>query len=87
MRFERPLLLLTLLLLAALVAVVWWLLRRRRMRYAVRFTNVDVLATVAGGRAWRSIVPPVVFVAALAALGLAAARRTSTGWSRRTARW
>jgi Ca-activated chloride channel homolog len=73
-RFERPLLLLTLLLLAALVALVWWLLRRRRMRYAVRFTNVDVLATVAGGRVWRSIVPAVVFVAALAALGLASAR-------------
>jgi Ca-activated chloride channel family protein len=72
--FERPLLLLTLLALAIAVALVWWLQRRRRMRYAVRFTNVDVLASVAGGRAWRSIVPVVLFVAALAALALASAR-------------
>lgn len=74
MSFERPLLLLTLLVLAAAVALVWWLQRRRRMRYAVRFTNIDVLAAVAGGRAWRSIVPLVLFVAALAALALASAR-------------
>jgi Ca-activated chloride channel homolog len=74
MRFERPLLLLTLLLLAALVALVWWLQRRRRMRYAVRFTNLDVLAAVAGGTAWRRLLPPAVFVAALVALSLASAR-------------
>lgn len=74
MSFERPLLLLTLLALAVAVALVWWLQRRRRLRYAVRFTNVDVLATVAGGRAWRSIVPVVLFVAALAALAFASAR-------------
>ncbi len=75
MRFERPVLLLTLLLLAAAVALIWWLVRRRRMRYAVRFTNLEVLAAVAGRRsAWRSFVAPVVFVAALAALSLAAAR-------------
>jgi Ca-activated chloride channel family protein len=74
MRFERPILLLSLLALAAGVALVWWLLRRRRMRYAVRFTNLDVLATVAAGSAWRRFVPAAAFVAALAALGIAAAR-------------
>jgi Ca-activated chloride channel family protein len=75
MRFERPLLLLTLLVLAALVALVWWLLRRRRMRYAVRFTNIEVLAAVAGaGNAWRRFVPAAIFLAALAALALASAR-------------
>jgi Ca-activated chloride channel family protein len=74
MRFERPLLLLSLLLLAAGVALVWWLLRRRRMRYAVRFTNIDVLAGVAAGSAWRRFLPPAIFVAALAALCVAFAR-------------
>ncbi len=74
MRFERPLLLLTLLVLAAAVAVAWWLLRRRRMRYAVRFTNLEVLAAVAGGTAWRRFVPPAIFVAALAALCVSFAR-------------
>jgi Ca-activated chloride channel family protein len=74
MRFERPLLLLTLLLLAAAVLLVWWLLRRRRMRYAVRFTNLDVLAAVAGRSVWRQAIPAAFFVAALAALALASAR-------------
>jgi Ca-activated chloride channel homolog len=74
MRFERPLLLLSLLVLAAGVALVWWLLRRRRMRYAVRFTNLEVLAAVSGGSAWRRFVPAAIFVAALAALCVAFAR-------------
>jgi Ca-activated chloride channel homolog len=74
MRFERPLLLLSLLVLAAAVALIWWLVRRRRMRYAIRFTNIEVLAAVASGSAWRRFVPPAIFVAALAALGVALAR-------------
>ncbi len=74
MRFERPLLLLTLLALAAAVALVWWLLRRRRMRYAVKYTNLEVLAGVAGESAWRRFVPPALFIASLAALGVALAR-------------
>jgi Ca-activated chloride channel family protein len=75
MTFERPILLLSLLVLAAGVALVWWLLRRRRMRYAVRFTNLEVLAAVSGvGSAWRRFVPPALFVAALAALCVAFAR-------------
>jgi Ca-activated chloride channel family protein len=74
MRFERPLLLLSLLILAAGVALVWWLLRRRQMRYAVRFTNIEVLAAVSGGSVWRRFVPAAIFVAALAALCVAFAR-------------
>ena len=74
MRFERPLLLLALLALAIAVALAWWLLRRRRVRYAVRFTNLEVLAAVAGGGGWRRFVPPAFFVAALAALCVAFAR-------------
>lgn len=74
MRFERPLLLLALVGLAVAVALTWWLLRRRRMRYAVRFTNLEVLAAVARGTAWRRFVPPAIFVAALAALCVSFAR-------------
>jgi Ca-activated chloride channel homolog len=74
MTFERPLFLLSLLVLAAGVAFVWWLLRRRRMRYAVRFTNLEVLAAVSGGSAWRRFVPPAIFIASLAALCVAFAR-------------
>jgi Ca-activated chloride channel family protein len=74
MRFERPLLLLTLVALAAAVALVWWLLQRRRMRYAVKYTNLEVLARVAGESAWRRFVPPALFIASLAALCVAFAR-------------
>lgn len=64
--FKSPWLLLGLLLLAAVVALWWWA-DRRRMRYAVRYTNLDVLATVVSGRSWLRWLP-----AGLAALGLAA---------------
>jgi Ca-activated chloride channel family protein len=71
--FQSPLLLLT--LLAVPVAIGLYLLaERRRMRYAIKFTNLEVLAGVVGGRAWRRSVPPVVFLAALAALCLGLAR-------------
>jgi Ca-activated chloride channel homolog len=73
MTFGAPLLLLT--LLAVPVAVGLYLLaERRRMRYAVRFTNVDVLALVAGGRQWRRLVAPLVFLLALTTLCVAVAR-------------
>ncbi|MGZ4352240.1 MAG: VWA domain-containing protein [Gaiellaceae bacterium] len=76
MTFGHPLLLLTLLLIPAAVGL-WVLAERRRMRYAVRFTNLDVLAAVAAERrgvAWRRYVPPAVFLLALAAACVAFAR-------------
>jgi Ca-activated chloride channel family protein len=73
MTFERPLLLLSVLLIAG-AAGVWVLAERRRARYAVRYTNLDVLATVVGGRAWSRYVPPALFALALASLFVALAR-------------
>jgi Ca-activated chloride channel family protein len=73
MSFERPLLLLSLLIVAAAVGL-WIYAERRRMRYAVRYTNLEVLAAVAGGRAWSRYVPPVLFALALAALFVGLAR-------------
>lgn len=73
MTFERPYLLLTLLLIG--VAAAFWILAdRRRARYAVRFTNLEVLATVAGEHAWRRHVPVALFGLALAALFVGLAR-------------
>jgi Ca-activated chloride channel homolog len=71
--FGNPLLLLTLLLVPLGVGL-YVLAERRRMRYAIRFTNLDVLASVAGGRSWRRLVPPVVFLLAVTTLCLALAR-------------
>ena len=47
---------------------------RRRMRYAIHYTNVDVLASVVSGRSWRRYVPPMLFLLALATLCAALAR-------------
>ncbi|HEX6662998.1 MAG TPA: BatA domain-containing protein, partial [Gaiellaceae bacterium] len=77
MSFERPLLLLTLLALPA-AAALYLLSERRRMRYAIRFTNLDVLAGVVSGRAWRRYVPPALFLLALAALCVGVARPQTT---------
>jgi Ca-activated chloride channel family protein len=71
--FERPLLLLT--LLAVPLAVGFYVLaERRRMRYAIRFTNLDVLASVVGDRYRRRFVPLALFLLALAALCIGMAR-------------
>jgi Ca-activated chloride channel family protein len=75
--FERPFLLLTLLALPLAVGV-YLLAERRRMRYAIRFTNLEVLAGVVGGRLWRRYVPPVLFLLALAALCVGVARPQRT---------
>jgi Ca-activated chloride channel homolog len=76
--FERPLLLLTLLVVPLAVAL-YALAERRRMRYAIRFTNLDVLAGVAGDRYRRRFVPLALFLLALAALcvGMARPRHTT----------
>jgi Ca-activated chloride channel homolog len=71
--FERPLFLLSLLLVG--VAIAFWLVaERRRMKYAVRFTNLEVLASVADSRSWRRYVPPALFALALSALFVGLAR-------------
>ncbi len=73
MSFGHPLLLLTLLVLP----LAWLgrrLAERRRMRYAVRFTNVEVLAGVVAIRSRRRLVAPALLTLALATLGVAVAR-------------
>ena len=77
MTFEQPWLLLSLLLVPLAVGL-YFLAERRRMRYAVRFTNVDVLAGVVGQRIWRRFVPLVLFLLALASLCVAMARPQHT---------
>ena len=73
MSFQSPWLLLALPLLGLAIGL-WLLAERRRMRYAVKFTNVEVLATVVSGRSWLRVVPPALFALALASLLLALAR-------------
>jgi Ca-activated chloride channel homolog len=74
--FLEPFLLLGLLLLPVLLGLYLWA-QRRRQRYAVRFTNLDLLANLAPRRpAWRRHVPPVLYLAAIAALVVGLARPT-----------
>jgi len=73
MSFGHPFLLLTL-AIVPIVAALYLIGERRRARYAVRFTNVDVLATVVSHRSWRRYVPTALFLAALAALCIGVAR-------------
>jgi Ca-activated chloride channel homolog len=76
--FGHPVMLVTL-LVVPLTAALFFLAERRRMRYAIAFTNLSVLASVAGrGLAWRRYVPPAVFLLALAALCVAVARPSRT---------
>ena len=78
MSFEAPALLVTL-LVVPLAAVGYWLLQRRPPRFAVRYTNLDVLAGVASRRrAWRRHVPAALVLASVAALCIAFARPTVT---------
>src|SRR4249919_371497 len=71
--FKSPWLLLGLLVLAAAIGL-WLLAERRRMRYAVRYTNVDVLATVVSGRSWLRLVPAALVVLGLGSLLVGIAR-------------
>jgi len=76
MTFLAPLLLLGLLLVPVLLGLYLWV-QRRRSRYAVRFTNLDLLANLAPRRpSWRRHVPPAIYLAAVAALVLGLARPT-----------
>jgi Ca-activated chloride channel family protein len=72
--FASPLVLWAL-LLVPLALAGYWLVQRRRIKYAARFTNLDLLANVVDaspGR--RRHVPAVLALAALAALLVALAR-------------
>jgi Ca-activated chloride channel homolog len=72
--FASPWLLLVLLVVPATLALALWL-DRRRARYAVTFTNLDLLASVAGTRrSWKRWVPLALFLLALAAASTALAR-------------
>jgi Ca-activated chloride channel family protein len=72
--FGHPLLLLSLLVLP-LAFGLYKLAERRRMRYAVRYTNVDLLALVAAEqRPWRRYLTGALFLAALATLCIAVSR-------------
>jgi Ca-activated chloride channel family protein len=71
--FASPFLLLTLLAIPLAVGA-YLVAERRRARYAVRYTNVDVLALVAGGRPWRRWLTAAVFFLTVAVLCTAAAR-------------
>jgi Ca-activated chloride channel family protein len=74
MTFAAPILLLGL-LLVPLALVVYRIVQRRRSRYAVRFTNVDLLGNlVPRTPAWRRHVPPALYLGAITALVLALAR-------------
>ncbi len=74
MTFLAPLLLLGLLLVPVLLGLYLWV-QRRRSRYAIRFTNLDLWANLAPRRpSWRRHVPPVIYLAAVAALVLGLAR-------------
>ena len=75
MTFGHPLLLLVLLVIPIGWLAYRFLVARRRMRYAVRYTNVDVLAAVvATGRPWRRWLASGLVVLALATLCFAVAR-------------
>jgi Ca-activated chloride channel family protein len=73
MSFQSPWMLLGLLVIAAFVGVWVWA-DRRRARYTVRYTNLDVLATVVSGRSWLRFVPAIILVAGLGALVIGLAR-------------
>lgn len=73
-----PTALLALVLLPAL-AFAYVILQRRRHRFAVRFTNLDLLANLVDQQpGWRRHVPPALFLAALAAAIIGLARPEAT---------
>jgi Ca-activated chloride channel homolog len=77
MSFREPLLLAGLALIpVALAAYV--VAQRRRRRYAVRYTNVDVLASVASRVGWARHLPAALALLALAALLIALGRPERT---------
>ena len=76
MTFQAPLLL-GLLAVVPLVAAVYAFAQTRRRRFAVRYTNVDLLAAVAG-RSWTRHISAALALLALTALLVALARPQHT---------
>ena len=76
MSFQAPLLL-GLLALVPLAAAAYILSQRRARKFAVRYTNVDLLASIAG-RSWMRHVPAILALLALATLLVALARPQRT---------
>jgi Ca-activated chloride channel family protein len=63
--------------LIPIAVIAYLLILRRRTSYAVRFTNLDLLANLAPRKpAWRRHVPPALYLAAIGALLLSLARPT-----------
>ena len=72
--FQSPSML-WLLLAIPVVVVVYLLAQQRRTQYAVRFTNLDLLASVVTKTPrWRRHVPPVVYLLAMSTLLVALAK-------------
>jgi Ca-activated chloride channel family protein len=67
------------LVLIPLLLVAYLLVQRRRVKYAMRFTNLDLLANVVDrSPGWRRHLPPAFALAALAALLVGLARPETT---------
>ena len=78
MTFASPELLVGLFLIPLAIAT-YLFVQRRRSRYAVAFTNVDLLSNlVPRAPAWRRHVPPALYLVAIGALALALARPSMT---------
>ena len=77
MDFAAPALLVGL-ALVPLALAAYVVAQRRRRRYAVRYTNVDVLASVAARAGWARHVPALLALLALASLLVALARPQRT---------
>jgi Ca-activated chloride channel family protein len=79
--FAWPLILLGLVLVPLVLVYALWV-DRRRSRYAVAYTNLDVLASVLPRRsfAWRRWVPVALLLLALAAATTALARPRAKTW-------
>ena len=76
MNFLAPQMLLGLLLVPVAIGFYLWA-QRRRSKYAVRFTNLDLLANLTPRRpAWRRHLPSILYLGAIAALLIGLARPT-----------
>ena len=74
MSFDYPVALLAL-AFVPLCLMIYLAAQRRRRRFAVRFTNVDLLADVVTATpSWRRHIPPLLFLLALGALAIAISR-------------